>query len=508
MSFLDPHYFWLLLALFFPLLQRERFALNTASIELMLSFVFLVIALARPVIEQEPVKNEQLLSDVVIAVDLSYSMQAEDIAPNRLAKAKELLRDLIKQNQKNRYAVLGFTTNAMILSPLTQDSELLLHLFDSLDATLISTKGSSVMPALQLARKISKSKNLRVVFLSDGGDEPSYEAEVHYAKQNNLRVNTLMLATAIGGTLKQKDGSLLTDESGAIVVSRENANIKTISDATGGVYSKDITTIADALESQREDDYKAQSVVYQNKELFYYFIALALGMFVLSMTRLKRFVKKVFVPLFLLFGITLEASVFEYYYEKNGKEAYHVQEYKRSVDLYEKIEKDRAYFNVGCAYYKLGEYEKALGAFARVRSSDPVLKAQVFYNQANTLVRLKEFEKAREAYLKSLTLMYTSQADENLAYIKDVAEQQSMITGQQKSEQKSEIAKKEQSSQKKKEGGGSNMQVKTDASSGAGEGGKKTKSETIFSQNASKTKLSSTQYELINKRGVNEKKPW
>ena len=508
MSFLDPHFFWFLLVLFLPILQKERFTLNTASVGLMLSFFFLVIALARPVIEQEPIKNEQFLSDVVIAVDLSYSMQAEDIAPNRLARAKELLKDLVKQNQKNRYAVLGFTTNAMILSPLTQDSELLLHLFESLDASLITTKGSSVMPALQLARKISKSKNLRLVFLTDGGDEVSYETEARFAKENNLVVNTLMLATTMGGTLKQMDGSLLTDESGAIVVSRENANIKTISDATGGVYSKDFETIISALESQREDDYKAQSVVYQNRELFYYFVAFALGMFVVSMTRLKRFLKKVLVPLFFLFGVTLEASVLEYFYEKNAAQAYDSQEYNRSAILYEKIEKNKAYYNVGCSYYKLGEYEKALHSFMRVRSDDPEFKSQVFYNLANTLVRLKEFAKAREAYLKSLTLFYTSQADENLAYIKDVAEQQSMTTGQQKSEKKSEIAKKEQGSQKKKEGGGSNMQVKTDASSGAGESGKKTKSEALFSQNSSKTKLSSTQYELINKRGVNEKKPW
>lgn len=508
MSFLDPHYFWLLLLLLLPLLQKERFAINSAAIGLMLTFVFVVIALARPVIEQEPVKNEQYLSDVVIAIDLSYSMQAEDIAPNRLAKAKELLTDLLKQNKKNRYAVLGFTTNAIILSPLTQDSELLLHLFGSLDPSLITTKGSSLMPALKLARKISKSKNLRVLFLSDGGDARDYQAEALYAKENNLRVNTLMLATTLGGTLKQKDGDLLTDENGAIVVSRENATIKVISDATGGVYSKDFDTIIAAIESQREDDYKAQSVVYQNQELFYYFISLALGMFLVSMTRLKRFLKKVLVPLFLLFGVGLEASVLEYFYERNALEAYFSKDYNRSATLYEKIEKNKAYYNAGCSYYKLGEYEKALELFLRVRSNDPEFKAQVFYNQANTFVRLKEFEKARDAYLKSLTLFYTSQADENLVYIKDVAEQQSMITGQQKSEKKSEIAKKEQSSQKKKEGGGSNMKVNTDASSGAGDDGKKTKSEAIFSQNASKTKLSSTQYELINKRGVNEKKPW
>ena len=126
----------------------------------------------------------------------------------------------------------------------------------------------------------------------------------------------------------------------------------------------------------------------------------------------------------------------------------------------------------------------------------------------NTLVRLKEFKKARDAYLKSLTLEYSKEADENLHHIKDVKEQKQMSTGKQKSAKKSSIAKKEQSGKKKKEGGSSNMKVSASASSGADDGGKKTKSEAKVDLNSGKAKLSSKQYELINKRGVNEKQPW
>ncbi|MDQ7067094.1 MAG: VWA domain-containing protein [Sulfurimonas sp.] len=94
---------------------------------------------------------------------------------------------MVKSEQKSRFGVLGFTTNAIILSPLTQDTQLLLHLFSALDEKLIMTKGSSIMPALHLARKMSKSPSVSVVLLTDGGDELNYEDEARVCKEKQLR---------------------------------------------------------------------------------------------------------------------------------------------------------------------------------------------------------------------------------------------------------------------------------------------------------------------------------
>ena len=70
--------------------------------------------------------------------------------------------------------------------------------------------------------------------------------------------------------------------------------------------------------------------------------------------------------------------------------------------------------------YKNGEYEKALEIYSFIKSDKKDVKSIVYYNIGNTYVRLKEFKKARDAYLKSLTLEFTSEADENLRYIKEV----------------------------------------------------------------------------------------
>jgi len=481
MNFLNPEYFWLLLFLLAAFMKKDFRALRLTAYGYIITFIFILLALTRPVIEREPTSTQELLNDVVVAVDLSYSMQATDILPSRLGFAKESLKTLVKSEQKSRFGVLGFTTNAIILSPLTQDSELLLHLFSGLDEKLIMTKGSSVLPALELARKMSKSPSLSVVLLTDGADELNYSDEAAFAKENHMVVNVLMIATQRGGTLKLANGELLKDELEDIVVSRENSAIKAISDATDGVYTYDLDTIISNLHSQRDTEYKSDVVVVQNLELFYYLVALALMSFLVSVTSLKRYV----LAFLLLFGVSLQADVLEFMKNEN-----------------------RVAFDRGVAFYEEGEYEQALSAFSVVKSSSAKIKSVVYFNRANTLVRLKEFPKAKEAYRKSLALEYTKEADENLAYIKDEKEQKQMSSGQQKSAQQSKLAKKRESSaKKKKSGGSSNMKVTAKSSSGASDA-KKSKQESQINLSGGKAKLSSKQYELINKRQVNEKKPW
>ena len=473
MSLLYPQFLWLLV-LFLPFFVKKDFReFRVVFYGYMLSAVFIIIALSRPVIEQEPIESKQILSDVIIGVDLSYSMQTSDIEPTRLSYAKEMLKKLVESEQKSRFAVLGFTTNAIVLSPLTEDKELLLHLFNALDDKLIITKGSSIMSALELARKMSKSKNPTVVLFSDGADELGYEAEAMFAKKSNLRVNIFMTASTMGGTMRLENGELLKDELGDIAISRENSAVKEIADATGGVYTKDFDTLLDALNSQKSKDKESKRLIVRNMELFYYFVFLAIATFLISVTTLKRYV----VAFLLLFGIHVNAS--------------------QNMD----------YFKAATQFYKCGEYEKALQSYEKVKSNDLQTKSIIYYNIANSLVRLQEFEKARVAYLKSLTLFYSKEAYENMEFIKDVGEKKEMSTGQQQAKEKSALAKKEQNQKKQKEGGGSNMKVDAAASS-ASDDGKKSESKEQTSLNSSKAKLSSKQYELINKRGVNEKKPW
>ena len=473
-------------------------------------FLLLVFALSRPVIEQKPITQELFFHDVVLGVDFSYSMQAEDILPSRLVKSKEYLLALVDDNKQTKFAVFGFTSNAIVLSPLTQDRELLRHLFLSLDETKVMTKSTAIMPSLELARKMSKAKRLSVVLFTDGGDAREYSKEAYFAKEHNLIVNIMMLATKTGSTLSLGDKKFLKDQEGNIVLSRENSAIEVLAQSSGGVYTHDFDVLQKALESQREELYGAFSDIVSYEELFYYPLSLALVLFMLGVTTLGKYFFKGALFVLVFFGVNLGANPLDAFYAYKAKEAYGGEKFTASAHFYEKLQTPHAMFNAANAYYKAGEYEKALNLYTNVKSSDAEFKAALFYNIANTYLRLKEFAKAKDFYKKSLTLSYSKEADENYMYIKDVAEEMRMQTGQQESKKRSANPNEQESSSPKnqKEGGGSNMKSDTTSQSGGGEMKKKTKSESIFSTAQSKAKLSSKQYELINQRGVNEDKPW
>ncbi|MEA1920963.1 MAG: VWA domain-containing protein [Campylobacterota bacterium] len=494
MSFLSLGWLWLFLPLGLYLFHshvNNRLLLNRKNIPMMIAMIFIIIAMSRPALEKEPVSIAQEGNDIIIAIDLSYSMYADDLKPTRLEYAKQLLHDLIASDHKDRFGIIGFTTNAIILSPLSDDSELLLHLFSGLDETLVMTKGTAIMPLLKLARKMSKSKDPTLLVLSDGGDAEHYKKEAAFAKAQGLHVNILMLASERGATIEKSDGSLLNDSDGNIVVTSENRAIKALSDASDGEYlsQPDLHDVRNLLAKKQTHDFESEKKVMEYREFFYLFIFLAIASALLAFTTLSLYPKgtssfltayarRALIALLLVFGISLDAD------------------------------DNKLHYNHANMLYNDGHYDKALSLYKSVKSSDPLFKSQVYFNMGNCLIRLQEYDKARVMFVKSLTLVDDIEARENLLALFYAQEQDHLITGRQKGKKRVQESSAENSkSDKKKQGGGSNMDVSADAS-GGGDEGKKVKSDPRLSFSKSKNRLSSKQYELINQRSVHESKPW
>lgn len=476
---------------------------------LLLSIVFIIVALARPVLEEKPVSVEQMGSDVIIAVDLSYSMRATDVPPSRLNAAKNLLSDVVRSDTRDRFGVIGFTTSAIILSPLTKDTELLEHLFGSLDESQIITKGTQVMSALELARKMSYAKQPLVILLTDGGDESSYTKEATFARENNLRLSVVMLGTAQGSTLLEGEGTL-KDENGHIVVSSRNDAIGEIVQSCGGkmIEGADVGAVQELIDQSRSEDFQGKSTLLRYQELFYIPLILALITFLFSMTSLGPKFSKGIVVFLALIGISSNAGVLDFAYLYGAKKSYEAKQYERSAQLYAHVATPKAKYNQAAALYKAGKYHEALTLYQGTKSDDPIFKATLYYNSGNCYIRLQEFENAREAFLKSLTLNYTKEADDNLRFITYAQEQKSLNVRKEKKDQfKAEEGLPKGESKPAKQGGGSNM--KSDmAAGGGGDEGKKVESDPRLSMSQGKARLSSTQYELINQRSAHETKPW
>ena len=511
MIFLTSPFLWALVPLLFVVFSggpKQLVPLLRQHLWLILSIFFIIIALARPALVQKPIDVEERGSDVIVALDLSYSMHADDIKPTRLEAAKTMLKELIGSGSKNRYGIIGYTTNAIILSPLSSDRELLLHLFDGLDDNLIMTRGTVLMPALKLARKMSKSKKVIVVLLTDGGDALNYNTEAAFARENGLIVNVLLLGTHSGSTLKDRNGKIIKDTLGHIVVASRNDAIEAVAKSSGGSVTENLSSLQSAIASEEQEDFTSNTKLMQYNELFYYFAALALLFAMLAFTFLGKTVSKGLLALLLLIGINAEASFLDGYYFAAAKEDFAKEHYLRAAELFSNIDSDTARYNAATSYYKAGKYEKALNLYMGIRSSDPLAKAALYYNMGNCYIRLKEFAKAREMFIKSLSLHYDREADENLAFIVKAEEQDHMLTGRQEGKKRAQDAKSDSNPEggKKKEGGGSNQQSDADPSKGAG--GKKMQGKERISFSGAKSRLSSKQYELINQRSVHETKPW
>lgn len=510
MTLLNP--LWLMALLTIPLYfffaKRNAWQTDGSQKWLLLSIALVIFSLARPVIPQKPIEIEQASKDVILAIDLSYSMRGTDVAPSRLEKAKKILIETVRHHPNDRFGVIGFTTQAIVLSPLTKDTDLLEHLFGALDETQIITKGTSVMSALELSRKMSHAASPLVVLLTDGGDESNYDKEAQFSQDNKLRVNIVMLASQSGSTLPTDEGDTLKDEKGHIVVSARNDAINEIASISDGKVISSADELQALIDDVKEEDVTGSSRVSDNQELFYVPLGLALVAFLLAMTSLGDKLSRIFVILLAFIGVSANAGVLDFAYLHKASQEYSHKNYESSAKLFEKIDSVYAGYNRANALYKAGKYQEALVLYRRLRSHEPLFKSKVYYNMGNCHIRLGEFENARNAFLKSLTLHYTKEADENLRFIAQAQEKKTLNVRKEKKDQFSHdesapVGEKKES----KQGGGSNMQSDM-KSGGGGDEGKKAEVDPRFSVSQGKAKLSSRQYELINERSIHETKPW
>lgn len=210
--------------------------------------------------------------------------------------------------------------------------------------------------------------------------------------------------------------------------------------------------------------------------------------------------------------LVLLAALWQSTASARAQQRYLVSDFNRSASLYESLGGSAALYNAANARYRAGAYERALQLYGAVDAPDAATAAQVWFNRGNALVRLKEFEKARDAYARSLALQYDEAALENMMHILHAEGQDHLLTGRQEGKKRAQDQEEESSEKgpgKAKEGGGSNQQSSAERNTGAGGRGKKAEADVKLEfSNKGQNRLSSKQYELINQRSVHETKPW
>lgn len=237
-----------------------------------LSILFMILALAQPKYgfrEEEVIKKG---SEIVVAVDLSKSMKATDIKPDRLSRAKMKLNDFLRILQGDKIALVAFSGTAFLQCPLTLDYEAFQVFLEYLDTDLIPVGGTSIGNALDVsinAFSKSSSKNKSIILITDGEDQENIvNPFIKTLKEKNIKVFSIGIGKEEGAPIPDANG-FKTDENGKIILTKLDTKVlKKLSEETGGVFIRSVSgdidvkkiysTIKDSGEEQEFSSGKKQ----------------------------------------------------------------------------------------------------------------------------------------------------------------------------------------------------------------------------------------------------------
>ncbi len=248
---------------------------------LIFSFIFAVIALARPQIEEGEIKVKSSFINVVVGFDISQSMFSDDIYPNRFEFAKRKFNNFLKYMDNAKVALIGFSSRSFLIAPLTEDFSSLKFLTKNLGLEYLNLRGTSLLSALEAANNLFENKDKKVLVLfTDGGDKSDLSREIEYAKKHNITVFIYAIGTKKGGVIKGKNG-VLKDKNGDIVIVKRNDFVKSLALQTGGAYmvyslkDDDIKSMAEIIKSKFKATLTRETTIKNRQELFYYPLVLA-----------------------------------------------------------------------------------------------------------------------------------------------------------------------------------------------------------------------------------------
>ncbi|MFD2517247.1 VWA domain-containing protein [Salinimicrobium flavum] len=269
-----------------------------------LSFAFLsfVIALVNPQFgtKLETVKREGV--DLVFAIDVSKSMLAEDIAPNRLEKSKQLVTQIINNLASDRVGIIAYAGSAFPQLPITTDYSAAKMFLQSMNTDMVSSQGTAIKEAIELATTYfnDADQTSRVLFLiSDGEDhEGEIDKIAQEAAKKGIRIVTIGVGTLKGGPIPEKHRGVVQsykkDSNGETVITRLNEEtLKNIAAAANGIYvdgrvtNEVVNEVTEVLQNLDKKEFEARQVA-EYKSQFQWFLALGVLFLLLDILLLER----------------------------------------------------------------------------------------------------------------------------------------------------------------------------------------------------------------------------
>jgi Ca-activated chloride channel family protein len=368
-----------------------------------LGSVLAVMALAGPAwqrIEQPVFRSDQAL---VVALDLSRSMDARDLAPSRLIRARLKILDILEKRGSGQTALIVYSSNAFTVTPLTTDTETIAALVNSVSTDIMPSRGSYPIAAIEKGRQLLQQAGAgagEILLITDGGSSPAAERVARDLKASGYSLSVLAVGTSEGAPIPRASGGFVTDRSGQIAVPKlEEHSLRALAVAGGGRFAtlttddRDLGTLLSGEVAHRAaGDESLATDRWREEGPWLVFLLLPLA----AMAFRRGWVLLVALAILPL-SQPAEASVWDDIWMTRDQQAqrklqqgevadavelfenpdwravsqYRAEDYAESAAAFAENEDTRSLYNLGNALARQGELESAIDAYEQVLEVDP-----------------------------------------------------------------------------------------------------------------------------------------
>jgi len=432
--------------------------------------VIAALAMAGPAwqrIEQPVFRSDQAL---VIALDLSRSMDAQDIAPSRMQRARLKILDMLERRKSGQTALVVYSANAFTVTPLTSDTDTIAALVNSLSTDIMPSRGSYPISAIHKGQQLLEQAGVgfgEVLLITDGGASPAAERAATDLNAAGYTLSVLGVGTTQGAPIPKLSGGFVTDQAGQIAVARlEERSLRELAAAGGGRYAtltpdgRDLDhLLAGEVGTRQATDESLATDQWREEGPWLVLLLLPLGALAF-----RRGWVMVLVIALLPLTEPAQASVWDDLWQTRDQQAQRNLQNGNAADaaaLFENPEWRAV------AEYEAGDYAASAARFAEQEDT------RNLYNLGNALARQGELKSAIDAYEEVLEL---EPDNEDAAYNRDLLQklleqqaEQEKSGGEQQNDQTDQSGQDSQEASGENQSDGENSQGNSQADSQNGE---------------------------------------
>ena len=442
---------------------------------LLTALALLIVIIARPQFGTKINREKRTGIETIIALDVSNSMLAEDVAPSRLDRSKMMVENLVDNFTNDKIGLIVFAGDAFIQLPITSDYVSAKMFLSSISPSMIATQGTDIAKAISMAsHSFTQQEGVgkAIIVITDGEDHEGGALEAAKdAKDKGMRVYILGVGSAKGAPIPTGNGDYMKDNTGQTVMTGLNEQMcREIAQAGGGAYIhvENNSNAQDQLDHELNKLAKKEieSTVYSDYDEQFQAVGILVLLLLIieicildiknpllkNISLFKRNKKVVAVLLVLLVSTTIQAQT-DRMLVRHGNKQFRAGNYAEAEVSYRKaVEKNprnaQAIYNLGNALLGQRKDSAAVSQFEQAAKleTNPIRKSQAYHNIGVVCQGQKQFAQAIEAYKESLR---NNPADDETRYNLELCKRQQQQQNQDQQNQQNKDNKDQKDKDKK-----------------------------------------------------------